>query len=85
MNQDWLITFRSITYAQRAQFVLRSAMMDSRLQRTPKELSGKGCGYALRLREPDGIAAAQLLRQKGVPFNKLFFRTGDGKMEEQSL
>lgn len=85
MKFDWLITFRSITYAQRGQQVLQGAGIDCRLRRTPKELSGRGCGYGLAIRGRDALAAAELLREKEVPFNKTFAQSADGRMEERRV
>ena len=85
MKFDWLITFRSVTYAQRAQQALKSVDMDCLLRRTPRELSSKGCGYALGIRGKDALAAAQLLRERGIAFNKVFAPGPDGKLEERAV
>lgn len=83
MKFDWLITFRSVTYAQRGEQALRTIGIDCQLRRSPKELSNRGCGYALGIRGKDVLAAVELLRDKGVAFNKVFAQGTSGKMEER--
>ena len=81
----YLITFRSVTFAPRAEQALRSVGIDSMLGRTPKELSGKGCGYGLRLRSRYALAAVELLREREIPFAKVYALTASGKPEERQL
>lgn len=71
MNQD-CITFRSITPAQRAQNVLRQAGVDTGLQRTPRYMDGKGCGYCLRVRPRDRDRALGLLTRAGIEYWNVF-------------
>ena len=85
MNLDWLITFRSVTYAQRGERLLNRFGLDCTLRRTPRELSQRGCGYCLAIRGRDAIAAAELLREQEVPFGKVYARTAGGNMEERDL
>lgn len=85
MKLDWLITFRSVTYAQRAEQAFRSVGIDTMLRRTPKELSNRGCGYGLRVQGKDVLAAVELLREKGIAFGKVYAQGRDGKMEERAV
>lgn len=85
MKQEWLITFRSITFAQRAQRVLQAGHISCRLQRTPKRLSERGCGYCLRLLGMDMPVAMERLRQEQLPYGKLYAVGEDGSMEEHVL
>lgn len=85
MQNYFLITFRSITYAQRGQQALRSVGIDCQLRRTPRELSGRGCGYGLLLRSRDALAAAELLRERTISFNKIYAKLPDGTIEERTL
>ena len=64
MKQDWLITFRSVTLAQKGERALKQAEIFCSLQRTPKMLSERGCGYCLRLRWYHGDRAITALREK---------------------
>ena len=84
MKQEWLITFRSVTFAQRAQRVLLAGNIPCRLQRTPKRLSERGCGYCLRLMGVDMPMAMERLRREQVAYGKLYTLGEDGSVEEQS-
>lgn len=75
------ITFRSITLAQRAQRVLKNAGVECVLQRTPRWMEERGCGYSLRLRGGDMRRCLELLTQNGVAYSKVYAQTDQG-MEE---
>lgn len=81
----YLITFRSVTFAQRGERILKNAGVGCTLQRAPRAMEERGCGYSLNLRQQDVGMALDLLRQAQVPYRKVYFRTGDGKMEEVAL
>ena len=83
MSRDF-ITFRSITPAQQAQRALHRAGMDTLLQRTPRYLAQNGCGYCLRPRREQTLAAAEALRQAGVPVRGIY-REENGQWEELTL
>ena len=80
-----IITFRSVTPAQRAEEVLHRAGVDCTIQRTPKGLAEKGCGYSLKMQCNDLMVAAALLRQAGVSFRKAYSLTESGMPEELRL
>lgn len=80
-----IITFRSVTPAQRAEESLRRAGFACTLQRTPKWMEEKGCGYSLRMDCRDMMAAALLLRQEGISFRKAYSLTDNGTPEELRL
>lgn len=80
-----VITFRSVTPAQRGEGVLRKAGLECNIQRTPRWMEEQGCGYSLRLRCRDVSLAVDLLRERGVPYRKLYTTREDGKMEEMHL
>ena len=84
MKKEWIVTFRSVTFAQKGERTLRRGGLDCRLARTPKHLSERGCGYCLRLRENDAITAVAMLREAAVEFEKVYANTGTG-MEERML
>ena len=79
--KKYLITFRSITPAQRAQRVLRSNGIQASIQRTPRWMEDRGCGYSLRMRYLDGERATQLLRQENLLFSRVFLEE-DGSFSE---
>lgn len=47
--QTYLIAVESVTYAMKAQSILRSKGYYCEVQRTPKNLS-TGCGYSIRVK-----------------------------------
>ena len=81
MANYWLITFRSVTVAQKAEKLLKTAGYFCALQRTPKTLSERGCGYCLRLRERDGREAVTRLREYLITYGKVYALTEDGMQE----
>lgn len=83
MKRLWLITFRSVTYAQRGERALKKNAIACQLQRTPKHLSERGCGYCLRLEGMDIPSAIEILRKEQIAYGKLYEVGDDGKMEEQ--
>lgn len=83
--KNCMITFRSVTPAQRAEEALRRAGVNCTIQRTPKWMEAKGCGYSLRLDRQDIMAAAMLLRQSGISFRKVYSLTDNGTPEELRL
>ena len=85
MKNNGLITFRSVTFAQKGERVLQKAGIDCTLQRTPKELSKQGCGYCLRVRAKDVMNAVELLRENQVSYGKTYALKGDGRPEERVL
>ena len=73
-----LITFRSVTPAQRGETVLRRAGIDCVLARTPRHMEEQGCGYCLRLRWYHGDRAIEALRERGVTYGKVYTLEEDG-------
>lgn len=80
-----LITFRSVTPAQRAEGLARRGGVDCHLQRTPRWMEEQGCGYSLRLRHADVVRCLELLRKNQVAFRKIYLLREDGGVEELTL
>ncbi len=77
MSMD-CITFRSITPAQRGQRTLRQGGVEASLQRTPRRMEQRGCGYCLRIRSTELHRAIRLLNQAGIEFQNIFnLETGE--------
>jgi len=85
MINEWLITFRSVTFAQRGEKVLRSRGIQCVMQRTPKKLTERGCGYCLRIRDADAFRAVELLHREKLSYEKVYAVSGDGITEERIL
>ena len=76
-----MITFRSVTPAQRGENLLRREGIQATVQRTPRALAEQGCGYSLRLSCAQLQRAAEILRQKGIAYRKAY-HIQDGNPEE---
>ncbi len=77
-----VITFRSVTPAQRGEALCRRAGLECTLQRTPRWLEEQGGGYSLRLRQRDLQTALLLMGEKGVAFRKVYCTGPSGTLEE---
>ena len=77
-----IITFRSVTPAQRGEGVLRRAGIDCSVQRTPRWMEEQGCGYSLNIRCQDVQSGISLLRSNGIPYRKVYWRRDNGTVEE---
>ena len=81
----YLITFRSVTYAQRGERVLNRAGERARVQRTPRWMEEQGCGYSMRLQTGDIARAVSILRGDGLPLRKIYVQLDDGGLEEVTV
>lgn len=80
-----LITFRSVTPAQRAESVLRRTGFECNVQRTPRWMEEQGCGYSLRVKFRDVMACVELLRNSNVSFRKVYLLKDKGVVEELTV
>lgn len=80
-----LITFRSVTPAQRGERVLSRAGIACALSRTPKWMEQQGCGYSLRVQTTTAAQCASLLREAKVEFRKVYLLRENGKGEELAV
>ena len=85
MKLDWLITFRSITFAQRGERILRKVGIETKLSRTPKILAQRGCGYCLYVSAGYAPAAAELLNSEEVPFVAVYGQGRQGNWEQRTV
>ena len=83
--RSYFITFRSVTFAQRGESVLRKNGIGCNLRRTPKWLEEQGCGYSLHLNNENIVMAVDRLRQNQVNFRKVYYQLPGGEMEELKL
>lgn len=83
--RSYFITFRSVTFAQRGESVLRRAGIDCSMQRTPRWMEEQGCGYCIRVRERNMPRAVELLRGKQVNFRRMYLQLPGGETEEVAL
>lgn len=64
-----LITFRSATYAIKAQLALSRAGIAAKSVRPDPEYSGRGCTHGLRIDCSKRREAERLLREGGIPYS----------------
>ena len=83
--KNCMITFRSVTPAQQAEAYLQRMGVECVVQRTPKRMEEKGCGYSVRLDCKDAMAAVTLLRQNNIGFKRVYRMTENGTSEELHL
>lgn len=77
-----IITFRSVTPAQRAERLLNRAGISCRIQRAPRWMEEQGCGYSLQMPCSQIVAAVELLRRERVAYRKIYGPEQKGKREE---
>ena len=82
---DCMITFRSVTPAQRGEKALRRAGFACSIQRTPRWMEEKGCGYSLRIWCQDVQPGIEVLRAAQIPYRKVYRWGENGKLEDMSL
>ncbi len=82
---ECVITFRSVTPAQKGESILKRAGFYCMLSRTPKWMEEQGCGYSLRVRHAQVYDCVQKLRQENVTFRKVYLLRQGGRAEELEL
>ena len=80
----FIITFRSVTFAQRGERLLNRNNHRCVLQRTPKWMEQQGCGYGLTLRGANIYRAVDVLRQDGLSWRRVYVLE-NGKYQEIAL
>ncbi len=83
--KQYYITFRSVTYAQKGETLLKASGIPCSLRRTPRWMEAQGCGYCLHLwtNEPD--RALELLEGARIPRRRIYSQERDGQLEEMKL
>ena len=72
-------------FAQKGERALKKAGINCHMQRTPKALSARGCGYCLKVRGAEAMAAVMVLGENQIVYEKTYILTGQGKPEEREL
>ena len=81
----YYITFRSVTFAQRAEKLLNQRGYRPNLLRTPRWMEEQGCGYALKLLTNQIEGPVNLLRENQIQLKKVYVQLEEGWMEEVRL
>lgn len=77
----FIITFRSVTYAQRGEGVLRMARIRCALSRTPRWMEEQGCGYALKIHCENIEQVLSVLQREKIPIRRVYLQNPDGTLE----
>ena len=80
-----LITFRSVTPAQKGERALRRAGYSCNIQRTPRRMEEQGCGYSIRIQYTDIVTCVKILRENNINFRKVYLMRGNEVIEELTL
>ena len=80
-----LITFRSVTPAQRGESALVAKGIPCTLQRTPRWMQEQGCGYSLRLPRENIPEAVSVLKSRKIQYRKIYCGAEQGKWEEMEV
>ena len=83
--ENCMITFRSVTPAQRGELLLSRSGIACAIHRTPHVLAEQGCGYSLDVNRIELHRALELLRGRGIPFRKAYCTDQEGKLREISV
>ena len=78
-----LLTFRSLTYAQRASRVLERAGVTATVSRVPKTAAAHGCAYCVIVAQRHRDRALALLASAGLSPERVLLRHPDGTVEEE--
>ena len=81
----YFITFRSVTYAQQGERLLKGSGFRCVLQRTPRWMEEQGCGYCIRLAGSEVPDALALLRRNQLSWRKVYYQGEDGVLEERRV
>jgi len=81
----YLIICRSLTHAQRTAAVLERAGILARTLRSPKRISGDGCGHSVKIAKRDLEIAIQTLHRAGLEPKRVFAAMNDGSYMEMTL
>lgn len=80
----YYLNCRSLTYAQRSAKVLEQGGISASIRRTPKQISGKGCGYSVKISSRNLAAAISQLEGKNMRPINVYLIDGYGGYREVS-
>lgn len=82
---QYLLTFRSLTYAQQGARVLERTGISCAIVRIPKEISSRGCSYGLSVPERHIYNAKAGLQKSGFMPERIFSRRDEEWLEESGI
>ena len=78
----YIILCRSLTAAQRGVRLLRNAGIFASVTKAPQSANPYGCAYGVKLGERNLTRGRELLRENGIPGDKLFSLDRYGAVQE---
>ena len=78
----YLLTFRSLTYAQRAARILERAGVTGTVSRVPKAAATRGCAYCVIVAARHKDRALSVLDGAGLSPERVLLRHESGALEE---
>ena len=81
----YLITCRSLTYAQKVARALDRAGITATILRTPQGISREGCSYCVKVSERRGALALRVLNETDTSYNRVYIQHSDGSTREVAL
>ena len=81
----YLISCRSLTYAQRAASAIERRGISAAVTRMPKGLSRGGCAYCVRVSQRRVTEALEALKKADVHYNKVYIVHQNGETAEVAL
>lgn len=79
----YLLTFRSLTYAQRAERVLERAGITGTVSRVPKAAATRGCAYCVIIAARHRDRSLDILTAAGLRPERVLLRHDDGSLEAE--
>ena len=80
----YLLSFRSLTFAQRAARVLERAGIAGTVSRVPKAASTRGCAYCVIVPARHKERAVAVLASAGLGPERVLLRHPDGTLEAEA-
>jgi len=80
-----LITFRSVTWAQKAEALIKRLGYQCVLRRTSRWMEAQGCGYSLRVPAEYVSECVNKLKEHHIHFQKVYQHNSLGEPEEIQL
>ena len=85
MLRYYIITCRSLTYAQRSARILERNGLTATVAKLPQQLVSGGCGYGVRIQAQQLEQAQKMLKQGEIAMGKVFYLDEDGTAHEVGL
>lgn len=82
MLRFYIVTCRSLTYAQRAARMLEQGGLSATVVKVPQQLVTGGCGYGVRIHAQQWERVRRVLDKGEIPIGKIFSVDDDGAAVE---